>query len=47
MPAPERLTAVAQIALDPDWQDGSLRLVAFLQERESRRVLGVTQMRLK
>ena len=47
MPAPDRFTAVAQVALDPDWHDGSLRLVAFLQERESRRVLGVTQIRLE
>ena len=47
MPAPDRFTAVAQVALDPDWQAGSLRLVAFLQERKSRRVLGVTQIRLK
>ena len=47
MPAPDRFTAVAQVALDPDWHDGSLRLVAFLQERKSRRVLGVTQTRLE
>jgi hypothetical protein len=47
MPAPDRFTVAAQLALDPDWQDGSLRLVAFLQERESRRVLGVTQIRLE
>ncbi len=47
IPAPDRFTAAAQLALDPDWQDGSLRLVAFLQERESRRVLGVTQIRLE
>ena len=47
MPAPDRFTAVAQVALDPDWHDGRLRLVAFLQERKSRRVLGVTQTRLE
>ena len=47
MPAPDRFNAVAQVALDPDWHDGSVRLVAFLQERESRRVLGVTQIRLE
>ena len=46
-PAPDRFTASAQVPLDPDWHDGSLRLVAFLQERESRRVLGVTQIRLE
>ena len=47
MDAPDRFTASAQVALDSDWHEGSLRLVAFLQERESRRVLGVTQLRLE
>ena len=47
MPAPDRFTAVAEVALDPEWRDGSLRLVAFLQDRKSRRVLGVTQISLE
>ena len=47
IPAPDRFAAVAQVALEPEWRIGSLRLVAFLQERESRRVLGVTQARLE
>ena len=47
IPVPDRFTAVAQVALDPDWQDGSLRLVAFLQEQKSRRVLGAAQVRLE
>ena len=47
MPAPGRFVAVAQVALEPAWQVGNLRLVAFLQERESRRVLGATQVRLQ
>ena len=46
-PIPDRLTAVAQIALEPEWQVRSLRLVAFFQERKSRRVLGATQVRLE
>ena len=46
-PIPDRLAAVAQIALEPEWQVRSLRLVAFLQERKSRRVLGATQARLE
>ena len=47
MPAPDRFAAAAQVALEPEWQVGSLRLVAFLQERKSRRVLGATQVRLE
>ena len=47
VPAPDRFTATARVALDPDWHEGSLRLVAFLQERTSRHVLGVTQIRLE
>ena len=47
VPAPDHFVAVAQVALEPEWQVGNLRLVAFLQERESRRVLGVTQARLQ
>lgn len=47
MPASDRVTVTAQVALDPDWHDESLRLVAFLQERTSRRVLGVAQIRLR
>ncbi len=47
MPAPDRFVAVAQVALDSEWQIKNLRLVAFLQERESRRVLGATQVRLQ
>ena len=47
MPAPDRFAAAAQVALDPEWQVRSLRLAAFLQERESRRVLGATQARLE
>ena len=43
----DRFAAVAQVALEPEWQAGSLRLVAFLQERKSRRVLGVTQLRIE
>jgi len=46
-PIPDRLTAAAQVALEPEWQVRSLRLVAFLQERKSRRVLGATQIRLE
>ena len=46
-PIPDRLTAAAQVALEPEWQVRSLRLVAFLQERKSRRVLGATQVRLE
>ena len=46
-PIPDRLTAAAQVALEPEWQVSSLRLVAFLQERKSRRVLGATQVRLE
>ena len=47
MPAPDRFAAVAPVALEPAWHVGSLRLVAFLQERKSRRVLGATQVRLE
>ena len=47
IPAPDRFVAEAQVALEPEWQVGNLRLVAFLQERESRRVLGATQVRLQ
>jgi len=47
MPVPDRFTAATQVSLDPDWQTGSLRLVAFLQERTSRRILGATQIRLQ
>ena len=46
-PIPDRLTAAAQVALEPEWQVRSLRLVAFLQERKSRRVLGANQLRLE
>ena len=47
MPAPDRFTAAAQVALDPAWQVGNQRLVAFLQERKSRRVLGAAQARFE
>ena len=47
MPTPDRFTAATHVSLEPDWQTGSLRLVAFLQERQSRRVLGATQVRLR
>ena len=47
MPVPDPFVAVAQVALDLAWQAENLRLVAFLQERESRRVLGATQVRLR
>ena len=43
-PVPDRFAASTQVSLEPDWQLGNLRLVAFLQERQSRRVLGVTQI---
>ena len=46
-PTPDRFTVATQVSLEPDWQIESLRLVAFLQERKSRRVLGATQVRLR
>ena len=46
-PTPDRFTVATQVSLEPDWQIESLRLVAFLQERKSRRVLGATQLRLR
>ena len=46
-PAPDRFTAAAQVAPQPDWHVENLRLVAFLQERQSRRVLGVGQARFE
>ena len=46
-PVLDRFVAVAEVPLDPAWQAENLRLVAFLQERESRRVLGATQVLLR
>ena len=43
---PARFSNEAQVALERDWQVANLRAVAFLQERESRRVLGAAQARL-
>ena len=45
--APNRFTAATQVVLEPDWRAGSVRLVVFLQERQSRRVLGATQVPFK
>lgn len=47
MPVPDRFTTAIQVALEPEWQVGALRLVVFLQEQKSRRVLGATQVRLE
>ena len=47
LPAAEPFAAQAPVALEPEWSTMSLRLVAFLQERKSRRVLGATQARLE
>ena len=46
-PFPDRFETEVQVPLEPEWQMRSLRLVAFLQERTSRRVLGATQVRLE
>lgn len=42
---PDRFTAETVVDLAPEWQTENLRAVAFLQERGSRRVLGVAQRR--
>ena len=47
MPVPDRFTTAIQVAVEPEWQVGALRLVVFLQEQKSRRVLGATQVRLE
>ena len=47
VPIPDRFEAEVRIALEPEWQMRRLRLVVFLQERKSRRVLGATQVQLE
>ena len=47
LPAADNFAAQAPVALEPEWSVMNLRLVVFLQERKSRRVLGATQLRLK
>ena len=42
-PIPARFSNEAEVALERDWQVANLRAVVFLQERESRRVLGAAQ----
>ena len=46
VPPPDQVSAAAVIDIDPEWRAEQLRVVAFLQERSSRRVLGATQRRL-
>ena len=46
IPIPDHIRAAAEMKIDPGWHTERLRAVAFLQERSSRRVLGVTQRRL-
>ena len=42
--AGEAPTAEAKLNFDPQWKRSNLRLVAFLQERTNRRILGATVM---
>ena len=46
LPGPERGTAEVQghLRLHPTWNHSHLRVVAFLQERSSRRILGAAQV---
>ena len=40
---PERFDARVDVPLEPEWRVDHIRIVAFLQERTSRRILGVGQ----
>jgi len=40
-------TAHAEIAVEPDWQRDHLKVVAFVQERQSRAILGAAVLPLK
>ena len=44
--APPDLSARSEVTLAPDWQREHLRIVAFIQERASRRVLGAAAVPL-
>lgn len=47
LPVPDHIRAEAVMEIDPEWHTECLKVVSFLQERSSRRVLGVTQRRLR
>lgn len=42
-PAPERFATTVDVPFEPEWHVDHVRIVAFLQRRESRRVLGAGQ----
>jgi hypothetical protein len=39
-PGAAQLAATTRVAVDPGWDTGALRIVVFLQEHQSRRILG-------
>ena len=43
----EQASARTEMALDRDWQRDNVRIVAFVQERSSRRVLGAAVASLR
>lgn len=44
--AAEAFSTTARVRLDPAWKRAHLRAIVFLQDRNSRRVLGATEQRL-
>ena len=44
IPVPDHFAVSADLSIEAEWRRSSLRLVAFIQEQQSRHVLGVAQV---
>ena len=44
VPVPDHFAVLADLAIEAEWRRSSLRLVAFIQEQQSRHVLGAAQV---